>query len=299
MSSINKTQIISQALMKKMQLPTEFERIVESIYLPLTALILNKKSDQPLFISINGAQGTGKSTLTHFLKHLIEAEAGFSVAEISLDDFYLTRAERKQLATSIHPLLQTRGAPGTHDIELMENTISMLLEGRRCMIPRFNKAMDDRHNEDEWTTSNKDTNIVLFEGWCNHSPAQTSDELLIPVNELESEHDKEGVWRHYANDNLKRYHEKIFNYADMNIMLKAPDFENIFKWRSLQEEKLKQSTQSSKESQIMSSDKLKRFIQHYERITRNTLQHLPDTADIVIPVEADHSIKTFIQRNDK
>lgn len=293
MSFTNKTQEVSQALIAKMQLPADFKQIVESVYLPLIARILDKKSNKPLFISINGAQGTGKSTLSHFLKHLIEAESGFSVAEISLDDFYSTRAEREQLAKSVHPLLQTRGVPGTHDLKLMENTLSMLYEGDACLIPRFNKAMDDRYPHEQWTSSKNNTDIVLFEGWCNHSPPQSDNELLSPINELESKEDTEGVWRHYANDKLKDYHAKVFDHADMTIMLKAPDFEKIYEWRSLQEEKLKQNTQDCEQSHIMSADKLKRFIQHYERITRYTLQHLPDRADIVIPIAADHSIEKF------
>jgi len=299
MSFTYKTQDIIQALINKMQLPTTFELVVETIYLPLTEHILNKKSDQPLFISINGAQGTGKSTLTHFLKHLIEAETNYSVAEMSLDDFYSTRAQRAQLAQSVHPLLQTRGVPGTHDVELMENTLSMLLEGYVCKIPRFNKAIDDRYQKKEWTYSKKNTDIVLFEGWCNHSPIQEDDELLLPINELESEDDAEGIWRNYANEQLKNYHNTIFKHADMSLMLKAPDFEKIYEWRSLQEEKLKRNTQASEPSHIMSANDLKRFIQHYERITRHTLKHLPTTADIIVPIAADHSIEKIIQQYDK
>jgi D-glycerate 3-kinase len=293
----DKTQAISQTLIDELQLPTNFQQIVESIYLPLTHHILDKKSDNPLFININGAQGTGKSTLTYFLKHLIEAETEFSVAAISLDDFYSTRSERQKLAQSLHPLLLTRGVPGTHDVQLMESTLSMILNGQACSIPRFNKALDDRYTEDQWTFCKKNTDIILFEGWCNHSPVQSEKELSTPINKLESEEDPEGVWRHYANEQLKDYHLRIFSHADMSIMLKAPDFEKIYEWRSLQEDKLKQNSQSSHQSYIMPPDKLKRFIQHYERITRHTLLHLPETADIVIPVAADHSIKQIFQRH--
>ena len=293
-----KTQEISQALIKEMQLPSDFIRIVESIYLPLTAHILDKKTDQPLFISINGAQGTGKSTLTHFLKYLIEAETGYSVANISLDDFYSTRIEREKLANAQHPLLLTRGVPGTHDIQLMENTISKLLHGKKCLIPRFNKAIDDRYTEDQWTSSNKTTDIVLFEGWCNHSPVQREEELMTAVNQLEVTEDSEGIWRHFANEQLKYYHKKIYNHADMSIILKAPDFEKIYEWRSLQEDKLRESSKATEQSHIMSQNQLNRFIQHYERITRHTLQNLPSTADVVIPIEEDHSINKIVKRHD-
>ena len=313
MDCSDKTQKVSQSLINEMRLPTEFSQIVELIYLPLVTQILHKKSDAPLFISVNGAQGTGKSTLTHFLKHLIEAQTAFSVAEFSLDDFYSTRAEREKLAETIHPLLQTRGVPGTHDLNLIENTLTKLLEGHSCTIPRFNKAMDERYGEEHWTSCDKKTDIILFEGWCNHSPVQNDEELSTAINKLESNEDPEGIWRHYANEQLKIYHQRIFNHADMSIILKAPDFEKIFEWRSLQEEKLRQKTKSDekldkpldkrldeqldKPSRIMSAAALERFIQHYERITRHTLQHLPTTADIVIPIADDHSINKIIHKH--
>jgi len=297
MSWSKKTHLISHALIKEMQLPTDFIRIVDSIYLPLTQHILDQKTDKPLFISINGAQGTGKSTLSHFLKYLIEAETDYSVANISLDDFYSTRIEREKLAILHHPLLVTRGVPGTHDIQLMENTISKLLHGKKCLIPRFNKAMDDRYSKDQWTSCNENTDIVLFEGWCNHSPVQDEKDLIIPVNQLEATEDAEGIWRHFSNEQLKIYHKKIFNHADMSIILKAPDFEKIYQWRSLQEDKLRKNSKPGEESRIMDQNQLNRFIQHYERITRHTLQNLPLTADVVIPIEADHSINSIIKRH--
>jgi len=288
-------------LIQKMQLPESFELIASNIYLPLSKIILDKKQKLPLFISINGAQGTGKSTLTHFLKHLIETESGFAVAEISLDDFYATYAERQQLATDIHPLLLTRGVPGTHDIDLMENTFSALLEGKPCTVPRFNKSIDDREHDNKWSQFNNHTSIdiILFEGWCNNSPIQTDEELITPINTLEQREDENGIWRTYANEQLKIYHDKVFSHADMNIMLKAPGFERIYAWRLLQEEKLKQNTAVNKHTKIMSNRELQRFIQHYERISRHTLNKLPSLADIVIPINEDHSIERIIQKNEK
>ena len=106
-----------------------------------------------------------KTTLTHFLKHLIKAESGFTVTEFSLDDYYSTRSDREELAQSVHLLFLTRGVPGTHDIQLIENTLSKLLHGEACLIPHFNKTVDDRYTEKLWTFCKKNTDIILFEGW--------------------------------------------------------------------------------------------------------------------------------------
>lgn len=295
----DKTSNVSRKLIQQMQLPDSFIKIIKCIYLPLVDIILNYKTHSPLFISINGAQGTGKSTLSCFLTHLIEASTEYNVVDISLDDFYATRQHREQLAKHTHPLLITRGVPGTHDLDLMTSTLSTLLEGKPCHIPRFDKAMDDQLDRSQWTACTKPIDIILFEGWCNHSPIQTPDQLKPPINELEAQEDPEGIWRHYTNEQLKLYHQKIFQHANMNLMLKAPDFEQIYAWRSLQEDKLRQNTANSDQTRIMSDNELKRFIQHYERISRHTLKNLPATADIVIPINSDHSIKEVFNRHEQ
>jgi len=298
MTTLSKIQEESKRLIKEMKLPDSFSSSIDDIYIPLAEIVMNKKEAEPLFISINGAQGTGKSTLTQFLKHLIEIKSGLTVADISLDDFYLTRKERVQLANNNHPLFLTRGVPGTHDANLMENTISALLDQRPCIMPRFDKAIDDRCNESMWTQYNSDSNklidIILFEGWCNNSPEQSTEELATPINELEENEDSDGIWRNYANEQLSNYNNKIFQQADMSIMLKAPDFNSIYEWRTLQENKLMDATTSRNNLKIMSPAELQRFIQHYERISRHTLDHLPSTADIVIPISKNHDIKEII-----
>ena len=70
---------------------------------------------RPPLIGISGAQGSGKSTLAALLEASL-SEAGIVAKVVSLDDFYLTKSERKKLSNSTHPLCQTRGVPGTHGV---------------------------------------------------------------------------------------------------------------------------------------------------------------------------------------
>ncbi len=127
MNSLNTQQRCAE-LIKQMQLPDSFHEVVSNIYLPLSQLIVQHKKEQPLLISINGAQGTGKSTMTTFLKHIIESEMQCHVADISLDDFYSVREKRMSLAEEVHPLFATRGVPGTHDVDLIEQVFDKLLK---------------------------------------------------------------------------------------------------------------------------------------------------------------------------
>jgi D-glycerate 3-kinase len=42
----------------------------------------------------------------------------------------------------VHPLLATRGVPGTHDIDLAINTINAVCSGLPTPITRFDKSTD-------------------------------------------------------------------------------------------------------------------------------------------------------------
>jgi D-glycerate 3-kinase len=293
-----KTKTACQHLFQLKGLPDNFYQVVTAIYHPLSEMLMDMMRAQPLFISINGAQGSGKSTMTDFLKLIIESESEMRVAELSLDDFYLPRKDREKLAKKVHPLLSTRGVPGTHDIQLLEKVLDQLLNKRSCIVPKFNKAIDDRCQKEEWLAIDKPVDIILFEGWCNNSPPQNSDELKQSINSLEEKEDAEGIWRQFANDNLIEYQKKVFQFADACIMLKAPDFASVFYWRALQEKKLRTAIghsglDAAESLTLMDEKALKRFIQHFERITRHTLKHLPAKADIVLPLEKDHSIRAI------
>ena len=72
--------------------------------------------------AIAGLQGCGKSTLATQVAALAR-ERDLRVATLSIDDVYLGRRERQRLARNVHPLLVTRGPPGTHDLALACETL--------------------------------------------------------------------------------------------------------------------------------------------------------------------------------
>ena len=124
----------------------------EHVHLPMACWLANQHKNKTLLIGLNGAQGSGKSTLASLLADLIEAGFNKSVLSLSLDDFYLTRSERRLLSKDIHPLLLTRGVPGTHDIELATSVIHKLKQpiNKPVAVPIFDKAADDRVAECDW-----------------------------------------------------------------------------------------------------------------------------------------------------
>ncbi|MDQ3229668.1 MAG: kinase, partial [Pseudomonadota bacterium] len=83
---------------------------------------------------IGGVQGSGKSTLAAQVAALAHRR-GVHAVVVSIDDFYLDHDQRRQLASDVHPLLATRGPPGTHDMPLACAVIDGLRMGERVRLP--------------------------------------------------------------------------------------------------------------------------------------------------------------------
>jgi len=91
---------------------------------------LERRGGHPLIFGMCGAQGSGKSTLARALAGRFPRAVA-----LSIDDFYLTRAERLRLAKEVHPLLATRGVPGTHDLDLANAVLTALERGEPVALP--------------------------------------------------------------------------------------------------------------------------------------------------------------------
>lgn len=284
--------------MAKQALPDSFFDTIKQYLLPISKKInaFQEARQEAVIISFNGSQGSGKSTLTHFISLILNHYFKKQGINLSLDNFYLTKQQRIKLSRSIHPLLLTRGVPGTHDLQLAISTLTQLKTcspQNPCFIPQFDKAKDDRSKKALWQKIEKPTNIILFEGWCNHAPIDTEKDLLTPINALERDEDPHHIWRCYVNEQLKIYHQQLFSLCHQLYFIKIPSFQKVYDWRGLQEQKLggKNVTKG------MNNHQLVRFIQHYERITRLCLNQLSEVADTVIELDDAHKIKQVFSLN--
>ena len=282
------------ASVDQLRIGSGLEQVLVDLYIPLAATLTRKAQnrDSPLLVGINGAQGSGKSTLCQLLQIVLKEGFSKQVATLSIDDIYLTLAERQTLAKEIHPLLVTRGVPGTHDVNLGLQLISAfreLRQGQQIDVPVFDKAIDDRLPRKKWQQVSGPLDLVLFEGWCVGAQAQTEEELAEPVNSLESDEDPDQSWRHYVNRQLQQEYNKLFNELDFLVMLKIPGMSSVMEWRGKQEHKLAQTT-SHGDQKIMDAKALQRFIMHYERLTRSMLTEMSDRADLVFEINANHQI---------
>jgi D-glycerate 3-kinase len=264
------------------ELPDDYRAIVERHWRPLSETIAEQYAGRPLIVGINGAQGSGKSTLCRFLEVLL-VEHNQRAVTVSLDDLYLTRAERRQLAEDCHPLFATRGVPGTHDVPLGEAILDSLVERSPTCLPRFDKASDDRAADGTLVDARID--VILFEGWCVGAVPQPAAALRDPVNRLEAEEDPDGAWRREVNRRLATDYAELFARIDLLVMLKVAGFEAVHANRMLQEDKL--AARHPGGAAIMDHAALDRFLMHYERLTRWMLEEMPARADAVIEIGAD------------
>ena len=278
------------AFTRRTRLPDAFRSSAEAHFLPLAHYLASqqRKAGCPLIAAINGGQGTGKTTLAAFLECALPEIASLRAAVVSLDDFYLTRAGRQRLAAEVHPLLETRGPAGTHDVRWLAECLDglrTLQPGETLRLPQFDKATDDRAPESAWREVAGPVDVILFEGWLVGSRPLPPAALERPINALERDQDPDGRWRRYVNTRLATDYAELFERIDRLVFLEAPDVDAVYRWRLEQERRL--ATQRSGDA-IMDEAGVARFLEYFERTTRDNLERLPEVADAVLMLDAEH-----------
>ena len=262
---------------------------LNKFYLPVCEKIYQdyKKNKKINIVGLTGGQGAGKSTITQIIKLILETKYNLGVVYFSIDDFYKTLSERIMLSKKIHQLFRVRGVPGTHDTDLIKKIFLKLTRKnfRPFSIPRFDKSRDDRFPKKEWQKIKKQPQIIIFEGWCVGAKPQKKKYLKKSINILEKKYDPEIKWRSKVNYELNNDYKKIFSKINRLIFLKVPNFDCVYKWRLLQENKLQLTSRGKK---IMSPVEIKKFIMHYERITKQMLIDLTTKAYAVLYLDKKH-----------
>ena len=223
--------------------------------------------DRPGILFVSGAQGIGKSTALRG----VAAQSEGRILAMSLDDFYLTRAERTRLAQVVHPLFETRGPPGTHDLSLLMETLTALTTSPfnpGIQVPVFDKRTDDRAPQEDWPVIMHRPDYIIVEGWLMGVLSDDSAVYSAPINAVEKR-DTDGTWRAYQEDQLAGPYKALWALADSFLHLDAPDFETVLSWR-LEQEKSNLGETGVELSQER-IDRVSQFILHFERLTRRML----------------------------
>ena len=248
---------------------------------------IDKSNDKKFIIS--GSQGSGKSTLSKLIKIIIEKTSSKKVMLLSIDDYYLSKMDRYNISQQIHPLLITRGVPGTHNIKKLKEHLGQFKKKQFPIItPTFNKLKDDISKKTK--VFNK-ADVLILEGWCCGAKPIENKFLYKNLNKIERDLDKDFKWRKYYNSKLKKEYQQIFKTFDRIIYLQPPSFNFVLKWRYAQE---KNNAKKTKTKNFMNKNTTKNFILYYEKLTKWMIKNMPDNADMLIKVDNEQKIEKII-----
>ncbi|MFZ9596350.1 MAG: hypothetical protein ACO3A2_09765 [Bdellovibrionia bacterium] len=216
--------------------------------------------NRPWMVGLNAPQGAGKSTMTAALVRGLSA-LGYQAVTLSIDDFYLTRAEQVSLAMrySDHPLLAQRGYPGTHDVKLGASILRQLREfphsgmgaskvaasspvGRSVLIPRYEKSLHqgqgDRLAPEQGLLLQAPLDVVFLEGWMLAFPVLSEEKLQQRVMEYSGQSSEAFRQFQIINELLKPYDRWVEN-LDALVQLVPLDVHDVLRWRVEAEERMK------------------------------------------------------------
>jgi D-glycerate 3-kinase len=252
--------------------------VMEQVVFDCLKQIDLKSSVKPYIVGITGSPGAGKTTLSNSLKTAISAK-GINCLILCIDDFYLSKLQRIKLSNDIHPLCLTRGVPGTHNIDLLDETLSMLSKPSsytEMFLPIFSKSDDDILDKNEWISYKDKPDVIIFEGWC--LGASSSFIELDYANNLERFKDSKSIWKKWTIESCKNY-LKLWAYYDKLIMIKPNNFESVIKSRWNQEN---DNFKRTGRRLFKSYYDIINFCSYYESWTHGMWNNLPNEVDILL-----------------
>ncbi|THV05136.1 P-loop containing nucleoside triphosphate hydrolase protein [Dendrothele bispora CBS 962.96] len=241
---------------------------------------LSGHSQKPLFVAIQGPQGSGKSFLTRLVQTYLSNDHGLRIASVSIDDLYLPHEGLVNL-TRTHPrnpLWRGRGQPGTHDIALGKELLESLKCGNKAVeIPRFDKSLfngegDRLPLDGSGVIVEPPVDVVIMEGWCVG---------FHPISQEELGKRCDGVWKDVkaglnldetivgTKGNIEEVNKTLFAYSDLwsffDVFIQlqpkssGTPYSVVYKWRLEQEHYMK----ASNGGKGMTDSAVKLFVDRY------------------------------------
>ena len=237
-------------------------------------------------LGCSGAPGSGKSTLAELVVHLLSL-GGQHALRLSLDDYYLSRDERRKLARQQHALFAQRGVPGTHDWQRLIDDLDRLRSGDigNLRLPIFDKSLDDQADQSRFRRLDIPPRIVILEGWFIGSAPQESWALNDPLNVFEAEQDADGRWRRLVNESLAQCHRDLAPRLDGCWFLAVPDWDSVIDWRWQQE---RETNMDGRRLHLQSRQAVRCFLDPFQRIALHMLSECEQWADPVIGIDHQH-----------
>ena len=190
--------------------------------------------NSPKILGISGLPGSGKSTLGLWINN-VSRDLNLEIKVISLDDFYLP-AEQMNSAIRGNPWNVSRGFPGSHSLDLLNNSLDNFLKCGVLKSPIFDKSLrDGRGDRSGWTEAR--LKVLILEGWfVGCDPISNLIKLNdISYNQFNSSlNEDEKDYRKLIQSKLLGYKE-IWRKLDKLWHLKSDKFNNTVLWKTQQE----------------------------------------------------------------
>ncbi|MGD1867763.1 MAG: hypothetical protein ACFB0D_24695 [Phormidesmis sp.] len=219
---------------------TDWVEPLWQLWLPLAQYIDSQQRalNTPYIQGILGGQGTGKSTLSQILQMLLRCLGQQAVA-LSIDDLYLTYAERCELQRT-DPRLVWRGPPGTHDVALGVKILTQIRQGAMAIqLPRFDKSLKGGQGDRTQPLIVHHPTVVLFEGWCVGA-RPLPESLLSGDDFVFPDPIKTPADRQFAKDCNRKLADylPLWSFLHSLIVLKPEDYRWALQWRQAAEYKM-------------------------------------------------------------
>ena len=191
----------------------------------------------PIIIGFSGLPGSGKSTLGYWCD-CVARDLSLDIKVISLDDFYLPGLEM-DIAMRGNPWNVPRGFPGSHSLELLNESLDMFLDSGFLKSPSFDKSL--RHGKGDrsgWCEFK--AKVLILEGWfvgcepisnLNEIDHIYEDKFNLDLSEIEKD------FRISIQDSLNKY-SQIWKKFEKSWHLKSSHFNNTILWKTQQEEEM-------------------------------------------------------------
>ncbi|KAJ2332330.1 hypothetical protein GGI00_002835 [Coemansia sp. RSA 2681] len=277
---VRRSKVVQQAISSRVQRTGDFilRKLAQKQKILSTTTNGHVSNSAPLVVGINGAQGSGKTTLVRGLVAFLRAR-NIATVGFSLDDIYLTHREQQELAQAHrdNPLLQFRGQAGTHDVELGHKTLTALLSNDSAVnIPAYDKSLcggyGDRVPQSEWQATSPPIDVVLFEGWSlgfraldDREFAHFIGEVRKPGGSVLCKHSRKYSDQNLRaiNENLGRYESLLYPLIDAWVYMRVSDADVVYRWRKEQEDELAATGRPSLSDKQL-EDFVTRFLPAYE-----------------------------------
>jgi D-glycerate 3-kinase len=179
----------------------------------------------PLFVAVQGPQGSGKTFLTSRLRETLSAPPhSLSIAVLSIDDLYLPHSGLVAVARANphNRLLQGRGQPGTHDVQLGSQILTQLKHinerpDAAVHLPSFDKSLFSGEGDrvQKGTVVKSPVDVVLLEGWCVGFYPSTQEEIhrrwMLPVPGLGADFFEK---RGFKREDVREVNEKLKDFLE-------------------------------------------------------------------------------------